>query len=96
MPQIVLFLVLLLAIPVTYGVMWAEKQIAVTRALARGEEIGKGAAAAAMTAKAAQTVADVQRGEAEAPPVPPERAKLLELCSRSASCRDRSTVKGKQ
>lgn len=89
-PQVYLMLALALSGPATYGVMWIKREVAVHHAYAEGLKVGKSQVAAATTAQAAVIVAEVQKGEAEAPVISPEKAKIIELCNRSASCRDRA------
>lgn len=89
-PQIYLMIALALTGPATYGVMWLKREVAVHHAYAEGLKAGKAQVAAATTAKSAEVVEDVQKGEAEAPVISPEKAKIIELCNRSASCRDRA------
>jgi hypothetical protein len=77
----------------TYGVMKVKMDHAVSRAdreaYKRGEKAGA-AQAATKTLEAAQnTLNRAAEGERMAEPVPAEKQKLIELCNRSASCRDR-------
>ena len=89
-PQLYLILALIAAAPATYGYMWIKQQIVVAKAFEQGKEAGAGSVAAKTTEKSASTVAAVAEGENEAPVISPEKAKLIQLCNRSASCRDRT------
>jgi hypothetical protein len=84
-----LCIVLAAALPVTYGTMWVKREWAVSAALDEGARIGAGSVAAKTTAAASETVNAVEAGERAAEPAPVDKTKLIELCNRSASCRDR-------
>lgn len=88
-PQRMLIAALCIALPVTYGTMMAKKAIEVELAYKRGQEVGANTVSVATTKAAQTTVAEVEAGEREAPVVSPEKAKIIDLCNRSASCRDR-------
>lgn len=88
-PQMILIAALSIAIPVVYGTMSAKKAIEVERAYTNGKKVGAETVAAATTEKANDVVRAVDEGEKSAPAVSPDRAKIIELCQRSASCRDR-------
>lgn len=86
--------VLAVSLPVTYGVM-KLKQIRVAEASWNaGHKAGAGSVAAKTTEKAQETVQQVEQGERDAPAVSADRQKLIELCKKSASCRDRHKVNG--
>jgi hypothetical protein len=91
-PQIYLIAFLVAALPVTYGVMSMKREFAVKEAYKTGVKAGQEQAAAAVTKSATETVVAVAQGEAEAPTVPPDKAKIIELCKRSASCRSRASL----
>lgn len=93
-PQLYLMLALALSGPVTYGVMWVKRERAVAVAYDKGHKAGAGSVAATVTEKASNTVAAVDAGEREAPAVSADRQKLIELCKKSASCRDRHKING--
>ena len=88
-PQLYLILALLAAIPATYGVMAVKRQIAVSHAYEAGKRVGEEIVAAATTAKAREIVTAQAEGEASAAPVPADKAAIIALCQRSASCRER-------
>lgn len=88
-PQLYLILALLAATPATYGYMWVKQQVLVSRAYEAGKRVGAEEVAAATNTKSRDVVAKVEEGEREAPVISPEKAKIIELCKRSASCRDR-------
>jgi len=88
-PQLYLILALLAAIPATYGVMTVKRQIAVSHAYEAGKRVGEEIVAAATTAKAREIVTAQAEGEASAAPVPADKAAIIALCQRSASCRER-------
>ena len=88
-PQLYLLMALAAGIPATYGVMWVKQQIAVKHAYADGKRVGAEQVAATVAKAARERVAAVERGEREAETVPVEKAKIVDLCKRSASCRDR-------
>lgn len=88
-PQIYIIIALACAIPVTYGAMWTRMQIATHTAYEKGKTVGAEQVAAKTTEQASNTVNAVNAGEAEAPAIPPERAAIIALCNKSASCRDR-------
>jgi hypothetical protein len=78
----------------TYGVM-KLKQIRVAEASWNaGHKAGAGSVAATTTQKAQETVSAVEQGERTAPAVSADRLKLIELCKKSASCRDRHKING--
>jgi hypothetical protein len=91
-PQLYLIAALVAALPVTYGVMSMKREFAVKEAYITGVKAGQDQAAAAVTKSATETVVAVTQGEAEAPTVPPDKVKIIELCKRSASCRDRGRL----
>ena len=88
-PQIYLILALVAALPATYGVMWVKRELAVKAAYTQGQSAGAGQTAAATTKAAGKTVAAVAEGEAATPSVPADKAAIIALCQRSASCRER-------
>jgi len=88
-PQLYLILALVAAVPSTYGYMWIKQQVLVTRAYESGKKVGREEVAAATNTKSRDVVASVESGEREAPIVDPARQKIVELCKRSASCRER-------
>jgi hypothetical protein len=88
-PQFYLIVVLAAAIPATYGTMWVKREWAVSAAYKQGKIDGAGAVAAKTTEAATETVKAVEAGERSAEPAPADKTKLIELCNRSASCRDR-------
>jgi hypothetical protein len=88
-PMAYLCIVLAAAVPVTYGTMWVKREWAVSVAYDKGKTDGAGTVAAKTTAAAAETVNAVEAGERAAEPAPADKTKLIELCNRSASCRDR-------
>ena len=88
-PQLYLILALVVAIPSTYGIMHLKMKIAVAHAFNDGQTAGAAQAAARVIESSQATVAAVIEGEAAAPIVSPEKAKIMELCQRSSSCRER-------
>ena len=88
-PQIYLILALVAALPATYGIMTVKRQIAVSHAYAEGRKVGEETVAAAATARSREIVAAVAEGEASTPAVPADKAAIMALCQRSASCRER-------
>lgn len=88
-PQLYLMLALAATGPATYGVMWIKREIAVKHAYDSGKRVGAQEAAAAINEASRQRVASVEEGERTAEVVPADRAKIIEICKRSASCRDR-------
>jgi hypothetical protein len=95
-PQTYLIGALIAALVGTYVVMNIKRDQAIIKAhnvgYSEGHKIGAGAVAAETTASANQTIRDVEQGEREAEPVPADKAKIIELCKRSASCRDRGRL----
>jgi hypothetical protein len=89
-PTLILIAALSIALPVMYGTMSAKKAMEVERAYSNGKKVGAETVAAATTEKANDVVRAVDEGEKSAPVVSPDKAKIIELCQRSASCRDRA------
>lgn len=89
-PQIWLILALAASGPATYGVMVLKQHRIEVAAYASGKAAGAQMVAAATTASAQETVATVEQGERMAEVVPADKQKIIDLCKRSASCRDRS------
>lgn len=88
-PQVFMILALVAAIPATYGVMWAKREVAVKAAYETGKRVGTETVAATTTAASRERVAAVEEGERSAPVVPFERQMIIDLCNKSASCRSR-------
>jgi hypothetical protein len=88
-PQIYLILALAAALPATIGVMTVKRQLAVAHAYEAGKKVGEEIVAATITAKAREIVTAQAEGEASAAPVPADKAAIVALCQRSASCRER-------
>lgn len=88
-PQLYLILALVAATPITYGVMWVKREIAVKEAFNEGKKVGAETVAATVTKSSRETVTAVEEGERTAPVVSADRQKIIDLCKRSASCRDR-------
>ncbi len=88
-PMAYLCIALMIAIPAQYGVMKLQQIRHVSAAIEEGKRIGAGSVAAKTTEAATETVAAVEAGERAAEPAPADKSKLIELCNRSASCRDR-------
>lgn len=88
-PHAWLMLVLALATPATYGVMWLKREWAVSAAYKAGEKAGAATVAATVTAASGKRAEAFEEGWREPAPIPPERARIIELCAKSASCRDR-------
>jgi hypothetical protein len=57
-----------------------------------GLEAGKGATASTALAAAVETAKE-ERKAIEDTPLPPDKAAVIALCKRSASCRERGTLK---
>ena len=88
-PQLYLILALAAALPATIGVMTVKRQLAVAHAYEAGKRVGEEIVAATITAKAREIVTAQAEGEASAPAVPADKAAIVALCQRSASCRER-------
>ena len=88
-PQLYLILALAAALPATYGVMTVKRQIAVSHAYEVGKRVGEETVAAATTKAAREIVTAQAEGEAAAAPVPADKAAIIALCQKSASCRER-------
>ena len=69
---------------------WGQwgREAAVTAAYHKGYATGGEEVASKVNESAAKTVESVKTGEAEMVVIPPEKARLIELCQRSASCRE--------
>lgn len=91
-PLIWVCVVLGLALPATYGTMKVLEGFRVQAAYDKGVEAGKGSASTATVAAATETAA-AEREAFETTPLPASKAEILERCKRSASCRERSTLK---
>lgn len=89
-PQIWLILALAASGPATYGVMKIQQHRVEIAAYGAGKAVGAQMVAAKVTEKATDTVAKVAEGEASIEPLSPEKAAIIAVCNRSASCRDRS------
>ena len=88
-PLIWLCAVLTLATPVTYAVTKVNAERQIRAAYADGKSAGMGASSTQTVASAGKTAAAERQAETDVPPVPTDRAKLIERCNRAASCRDR-------
>ena len=88
-PSILLCIILAIGMPVTYGVMKVKMHSAVSAAYSKGVRDGKALAAAETTARSMATMRALEAGSDAAPDVPEDKAKIIDLCRRSASCRDR-------
>jgi hypothetical protein len=82
----------LMALPVTYGVTKLNGQREAKAAYEQGKSAGLGAASTATLAGATKTAEAERAAEAETP-LPADRAAVIALCKRSASCRERGTLK---
>lgn len=91
-PAIYLILALVAALPTTYGVMAVKRNWEVKAAYDKGFEAGKGTASAATVEGATRTASAERQAEADVPPVPAERAAIIERCKRAASCRERGLL----
>ena len=91
-PTLLLLLALGLSGPVTYGVMWVQRERAAHAAYESGKEAGIAEGRASGVAAASATVEARREAEAEVPPVPADKAALIALCKRSASCRERGSL----
>jgi hypothetical protein len=88
------------AVPVMYGYMAVKQKVVVHYAVkeARADEQAKARAKIAEIAEkseaAARTTIEAARvGAAGVAPTPIEKAELIDLCRKSASCRDRKALK---
>lgn len=84
--------VLTLALPATYGVMKIKSGFETRAAYDKGVEAGKGAASTATVDGALKTAAAERAAEAETPLLT-DKAAIIAECKRSASCRERGTLK---
>lgn len=91
-PLIWVCVVLGLALPATFGTMKVLEAKRVQAAYDKGVTAGKGSASTATVAAATATAA-AEREALETTPLPASKAEILERCKRSASCRERSTLK---
>lgn len=91
-PMLWLVGILAIATPVTYGITKIRANMEAKAAYAEGKQAGLGAASTATVAGATKT-AEAERAAEEAIPLTAERAELIKLCNRSASCRERGTAK---
>jgi hypothetical protein len=91
-PQLYLILALAAAVPVTYGTMWLKKEWAVSVAYKQGKADGESAVSAKGVASANDTVAAIRAAEAETP-LPADKAAILALCKKRASCKERGTLR---
>ena len=88
-PQVWLIAALFAAIPATYGVMKVKMHAVEIAAYNSGKKVGEETVAAATTKAAREIVTAQAEGEASAAPVPADKAAIVALCQRSASCRER-------
>jgi hypothetical protein len=91
-PMLWLLAISLAAVPVTYGVTKLNAQREVKAAYEQGKQAGLGAASATTVASATKT-AEAERAAEDATPLLTDRAEAIALCKRSASCRERGTLK---
>lgn len=77
----------------TYGVMWISKERAKTEAYAAGHAAGYASVAAKGVEAAEKTARARLEAENETPATPADKAELIKLCKRSASCRERGSLK---
>lgn len=82
-----------LAVPLTYGTMWVKREVAVHGAYEAGKKDGAAAVAAAGVESAERTARARVEAEAEVPATPADKADLIKLCKRSASCRERGSLR---
>lgn len=92
-PLAVLALAGWLAVPVTYGTMWIKAERAKVAAYNSGHEDGAASVSASGVKGAEKTARARIEVEEATPPTPTDKAELIALCRRSASCRERNTIK---
>lgn len=92
-PTIWLILALAAATPITYGVMWVKREIATKAAYDKGYDSGKASVSAATVEGATRTAAAERQAETEVAHVSPEREAIIARCKKTASCRERGTLK---
>lgn len=91
-PMVYLVIALGLALPATYGALKVKHSWEMKAAYDKGIEVGKSFASAATVASATKT-AEAERAATDETPLPTDRADIIALCKRSASCKERRTVK---
>ena len=75
-----------------YGTMKVLEASRVQAAYDKGVTAGRGSASTATVAAATETAA-AEREAIETTPLPADKAAIMDLCKRSASCRERSALK---
>ena len=88
-PTMWLIVILAAATPATYGYMWTKQQYLVHQAYKRGKVVGAEEVATGVNKEALETVRRALEGERQAPIIPTVKKELVDLCNKSASCRDR-------
>ena len=91
-PLLYLSLALALAVPATYVVTKGRALQEAQASHEAGREAGRGEAAAA-NAAAVEATQKAQREAEERTPLVKGKQDLIALCKKSASCRERSTLK---
>lgn len=91
-PMIYLVIALGAALPATYGVLKVKHSWEMKAAYDKGVEVGKGFASTATVESATKTAA-AERAATDETPLPADKAAIIALCKRSASCKERGTLK---
>lgn len=76
----------------TYGFQKLKQGQVWQTAYGQGVTAGKGSASTATVAAATET-ANAERQAFDTTPLPPSKAAIVDLCKRSASCREKGTLK---
>lgn len=87
-PLIWLCVALGLALPATYAVTKIKAAWEIQASYDKGVSAGKGMASASTVAAATETASAANEAEA-ATPLPADKKAIIELCRKSASCRER-------